>query len=183
MIWLQRILGFLVGFGCLLGVVFLVATTFGWDRIWERLAGAPDLGIVEFEGLGKHSSPNQALICPDGVCKDEDRDLASPLYSVSAAQLRARMIEAVAQADDIERLDDDSDPLRLRYLARSRLMRFPDTVDMAFYNMGDDRSTLAIYSRAQIGKSDLGANMARVKKWLATIEDIALNEKTAKPKQ
>ena len=176
MIWLQRILGFFVGFGCLLGVVFLVATTFGWDNIWEKLVGPPDMGVVEFEGLGKRSSPNQALVCPDGVCKDDDRDLSSPLYSVDAAQLRARVIEAMTTVSDAERLDDDSDPLRLRYLTRSRLMRFPDTTDIAFYNMGDGRSTLAIYARAQIGKTDFGANLARVKKLLAAIDDITINE-------
>ncbi|EFL91031.1 conserved hypothetical protein [Ahrensia sp. R2A130] len=164
-------------------MAFLVATTFGWDRIWEQLAGPADLGIVEFEGLSKNSSPNQALICPDGVCKDDDRDLASPLYSVDAQQLRARMIDAVAQTTDVERLDDDSDPLRLRYLARSRLMRFPDTIDMAFYNMGDSRSTLAIYSRAQVGKTDFGANLARVKKWLAAIRDISIEETATKPEK
>jgi uncharacterized protein (DUF1499 family) len=32
--------------------------------------------------------------------------------------------------------------------------------------VGDSRSTLAIYSRSQLGRSDLGVNLARIERWL-----------------
>ena len=50
-------------------------------------------------------------------------------------------------------------------------MRYPDTVDVLVLPAEGGRSTVAIYSRSQIGRSDLGANLARIRRWL---EDPAL---------
>ena len=58
MLWLSRILTFLIGFGALWGVVFLVVTTYGWEKVWASIHGSPDLGAVEFEGLAKGPKPN-----------------------------------------------------------------------------------------------------------------------------
>ena len=52
-----------------------------------------------------------------------------------------------------------------RYLQRSRLMSFPDTIDVRFIAIDNDRSTLAIYSRSQIGRSDFGVNLERIRLW------------------
>jgi uncharacterized protein (DUF1499 family) len=49
-------------------------------------------------------------------------------------------------------------------------MRFPDTVDIEVLPVGDNQSTLAIYSRSLIGRSDLGVNRARVERWLAKLD-------------
>jgi len=54
---------------------------------------------------------------------------------------------------------------------RSRLMRYPDTVVARIYGAGPGRSMLGLYSRSQIGYSDMGMNRARIERWLAAIDD------------
>ena len=50
-----------------------------------------------------------------------------------------------------------------RYVVRSKRMRFPDTVNVRIFGAGDQGSTLALYSRSQIGYSDMGANEQRLR--------------------
>jgi len=57
-----------------------------------------------------------------------------------------------------------------RFVQYSRLMRFPDTIDVEVFPVGTDQSTLAIYSRSLVGYSDLGVNRARIARWLAALE-------------
>jgi uncharacterized protein (DUF1499 family) len=45
-------------------------------------------------------------------------------------------------------------------------MGFPDTVVVRFFKRPGGRSTLALYSRSQLGKSDFGVNRARIARWL-----------------
>jgi uncharacterized protein (DUF1499 family) len=49
-------------------------------------------------------------------------------------------------------------------------MRFPDTIDVEVVPVGDDKSTLAIYSRSLVGRSDFGVNRARIARWMAALE-------------
>jgi uncharacterized protein (DUF1499 family) len=176
MIWLSRILTFLIGFGALWGVVFLVVTTYGWEKVWLSIHGSPDLGAVEFEGLAKTSKPNQALICPDNICADDGRDQVSPIYGTDVDTLRRALIRSLEQEIGLERVDDDSDPMRLRYVQRSRLLRFPDTIRIQFYPQDDGgSSTLALYSQSQIGSSDFGVNLQRANRWLNRLKDLEKN--------
>ena len=173
MLWLSRILTFLIGFGALWGVVFLVVTTYGWEKVWASIHGSPDLGTVEFEGLAKGPKPNQALICPEGLCAEGASDRVSPVYTVGVEQLSAALTKTLEQEAGLERVDDGSDPLRMRYVQRTRLMRFPDTIRIQFYPLEDGAaSTLALYSQSQIGTSDFGVNLQRANRWLGRLKDL-----------
>ena len=172
MIWLYRILAFLIGFAALWGVIFLVATTYGWEKVWPYFFGPADMGDVQFEELAKGPKPNQALVCPDGICKDEDRDRTSPIYALTAADLSAKFLTSLQSETSLERVDDKSDPLRMRFIQRSRLMRYPDTIRIQFFAMGEKTSTLALYSQSQIGTSDFGVNRARLNRWLRRLSEF-----------
>ena len=56
-----------------------------------------------------------------------------------------------------------------RFIQYTRLMRFPDTIDVQVLPVGDNQSTLAIYSRSLVGRNDFGVNRARVERWLAAL--------------
>lgn len=66
----------------------------------------------------------------------------------------------------VERLAVDEETLTERWVQRSRVMRFPDTVNVRFVDLGEGRSTLALYSRSQLGSDDMGVNRARIERWL-----------------
>ena len=151
-------------------VLVIVAAFFvlGPDRIWG-VFGTPDLGPVDFETLSRRSSPNDALVCPPGLCKAAS-DLSSPVFEVDARQLREAMINALASRPRLSLVNCDDTTLTDRYVQRSALVGFPDTIVIRYINQPEGRSTLAIYSRSQIGYGDMGVNRARIERWLQELK-------------
>lgn len=151
-------------------VLVIVATFLVLDpnRFWG-VFGKPDLGPVDFETLHRRSSPNDALACPAGLCKS-DSDLAPPLFAINASDLREAMIKALASEPRLSLVHSDHTTLTDRYVQRSALMGFPDTIVVRYINQPEGRSTLAIYSRAQIGCGDMGVNRVRIERWLAELK-------------
>ena len=56
-----------------------------------------------------------------------------------------------------------------RFVQYTRLMRYPDTIDVEVMPAGDGQSTLALYSRSLVGRKDFGVNRARLRRWLAAL--------------
>ncbi len=156
------VIGGAVALLALLGIAGYLAL--GPERIW-RLAGPPDLGEVAFETLERRSTPNDALACPPGICAAAS-DLAPPVFAMGARELRMAFRAAIGSEPLLERVAEDEAALSERYVQRSRWMRFPDTVVVRFYDLGEGRSTLALYGRSQIGHGDWGVNRARIERWL-----------------
>ena len=156
----------------LLILAALIAAYFAWgpERVWA-LFGPADLGPVEFETLARRSTPNDALACPPGICQAQS-DLTPPEYAVSAADLRLAFAKAIAPEPRLTAIASDDAALIDRYIQRSALMRYPDTIVVKFFDLPDGRSTIALYSRSQLGKSDLGVNRARIERWLAKLGEI-----------
>ena len=48
-------------------------------------------------------------------------------------------------------------------------MGFPDTINVKVVPTQDGGSAVLIYSRSQIGKGDMGVNLARVDRWIGLI--------------
>jgi hypothetical protein len=69
----------------------------GW--LWDAVFGPVDQGPVRFDTLRRRSWPNDALVCPPGLCSAK-ADIVPPLYSVSAEELRRRLAAVI--------LDDDA---------------------------------------------------------------------------
>lgn len=146
----------------------------GWrkalDRFWQTVFGPPDLGPVDFARLQRSRSPNDALVCPKGFSPQAVPDEEPPVFPVPASRLRALVAEVALSEPDTVRVA--SAGAQDRYLVRTRLMRFPDTVVVEVMECGADRSTLALSSRSQIGRSDLGVNRRRLARWLSGIEAL-----------
>lgn len=163
----------IIGAG-LAAVVALIAGAFlifGPARIWS-LFGPADLGSVIFEQLERRTTPNDALACPQGLCKAKS-DVTSPLFKSSARDLRAAFEKVIASEVEIVQVDSNEEVLTDRYIQRSRLMQFPDTVVVRFLDQPAGQSTLAIYSRSQLGESDLGVNRQRIERWLEKLTNAA----------
>jgi uncharacterized protein (DUF1499 family) len=143
---------------------FLIA---GPDRVWS-LFGPADLGPVAFETLQRRSTPNDALACPPNVCGAK-ADIVPPIYAVGAADLARAFDKAVASEPRLTLVATSDQGASRRYIQRSRLLGFPDTIVVRFFERAGGHSTLALYSRSQLGKGDLGVNRARIERWLAEI--------------
>jgi uncharacterized protein (DUF1499 family) len=162
-----------VTFIALLAAFFIA----GPERIWA-LFGPPDLGPVNFETLKRRTSPNDALACPPQLCTARS-DIAPPVFAVSAPELAQAFAKAVATEPLVEMVASDDKGFSARYIQRTRVMRFPDTVNVRFIDLGEGRSTIALYSRSQLGESDFGENRARIQRWLSKLEKVAPPVKSA----
>ncbi|MBK8160881.1 MAG: DUF1499 domain-containing protein [Rhodospirillaceae bacterium] len=125
-----------------------------------------DTDFIDFSTLTRSSTPNDALACPAGSCPAKV-DLVTGTVPLAAATLSAKVVETLSREPRTELVARDASGLKLVFVQRSRLFRFPDTVNIAITPVGGDAAGLAIYSRSNYGHGDLGVNAARVLDWLA----------------
>lgn|GEM_PF-388617 len=143
----------------------------GIDDAYALVFGPADQGPVDFTSLRRTSAPHDALACPEGACGDARIDIVTATYPIAGSALRG-IVREVASLQPGTRIVysarwEEED----RYVVRSRLLRFPDTVNVRIFGAGDEGSMLALYSRSQIGYSDMGVNERRLRSWLAAIEE------------
>ena len=136
----------------------------------SRLAIEP----VEWATLTRSSTPNDALICPAGHCPHARVDREPPTYAIEPSALLARLREIVrAEAHTVE-LPNSAGDRTARFIQYTPLMRYPDTIDLAVLPVANGSAaggtTLALYSRSLIGRSDFGVNRARLERWLAALD-------------
>lgn len=131
----------------------------------ETVFGPVKREPVDFPSLELKTSPNQFLVCPEGLCRAEPH-LVPPEFSVPPEELRAAWMEMALAQNGVTLLDADEAQRQDTFEALTPLVNFPDTITVRFLPTGENGSTLAIYSRSHYGHSDLGANEKRIRKWL-----------------
>lgn len=156
---------YIVAFIFILGIAVLLFFR-SPETFWELVIGDPDLGHVDFPTLKKNRRPNQFLLCPKEVCKNETPDAEPPVFKMTKERLKTSFTQALG-TESRSTVDDAGDGLR--FIMRSPIFRFPDTISVEFFDI-QGGATLAIYSRAQIGYRDFGANEKRVRRWISTLE-------------
>jgi uncharacterized protein (DUF1499 family) len=112
-------------------------------------------------------NPNWYRLTPDTAATERDasRDSSSPVFDVDVSQLAAAF-DKVARADkQVEVLAGAADDGFATYVQRSTFFAFPDYASVTFVAVPSGGSTFSIFSRSQYGKSDLGVNEKRVKRW------------------
>jgi uncharacterized protein (DUF1499 family) len=143
----------------------------GIDDAYVLVFGPADRGPVDFERISRTSAPHDALACPEGACGEARVDIVTPVYPVDGARLRAILREVARGQPGTQLVYSARWEEADRFIVRSRIMRFPDTVNARVFGAGEGRSTLALYSRSQIGYSDMGVNKERLRRWLAEIDE------------
>jgi uncharacterized protein (DUF1499 family) len=130
-----------------------------------------DIGPVNWSTLTRHATPNDALVCPASHCPNAKPDAEPKIYSLAPAELLAKLKRIALAEPDATELTCGADCDRAaRILQHTRLMRFPDTIDIEVIAVTDNQSTLAVYSRSLIGRSDFGVNRARIDRWLGALD-------------
>lgn len=149
--------------------VVLVFVLTGPERFWSSL-GEPDLGAASFEQLERRASPNDALACPQDICT-ASADIRPALYPATTRELRIAFAKVIASEPRMTTVDASETALTDRYIQRTEWLGFPDTIVVQFFDRPDGQSTLAIYSRSQLGESDFGANKIRIERWLSKLAE------------
>lgn len=77
----------------------------------------------------------------------------------------AARLDSVARAEGAGLIAGDLAEGHATYVARTRIMGFPDAVSIRLHAEGD-ATRIDIFSRSRFGESDLGVNSARVARWI-----------------
>ncbi len=125
---------------------------------------------MDFATLKLSRKPNQFLVAPSGLCQMAEPHADSPVFALTPPELMQR-IEALAAGEARVAVSGKaSDGLAATFVARSKVFRFPDIIDVAVQPHKDGGATVAIYSRARYGVRDFGVNRARIENWISRLK-------------
>jgi uncharacterized protein (DUF1499 family) len=148
----------------LLAALFLLR-----ERIWSLLADPYVERPVDFVGIMPPRWPNRYLVCPEDLCRHGRPDALAPVYAMPARLLRQSILAFADREPDLQIIQQAQDGYYMRFLQRTAFMRFPDIVAVLIVPIDAEHATLAICSYSLLGYGDMGANQARVERWLAAL--------------
>lgn len=118
--------------------------------------------------IERTGQPNDALVCPPDRCTAEP-DKPPPEFDLPANEVFEAWLTVVKSEPRTTLIADDPDQLLVNVEQRSRLFGFVDTISARVLPIGDARSSIAVYSRSNVGYWDLGVNKGRVDSWLEAL--------------
>lgn len=128
----------------------------------------PDRWHVDPLAAARTGKPNDYLVAPEGMAA-APVDRALGVLGEAPARLMARFDRVARAAPRTAIVGGSVDALHITYVQRSALFGFPDYVSVRAVPVPGGAS-LAIWSRARYGYSDLGVNKARVERWLEALD-------------
>lgn len=134
-------------------------------------AGLPPAEPLEFASLVLPRSPNTCLATPGW--HPGFRHVQTSLYPVSPERLHAVVAGMAAAQPRTFAYGEWAPRHQSQWVERSGLMNYPDIIVAEAVAAPDGGSGLFLYSRSLFGWSDLGANRARVERWLAALASAA----------
>lgn len=96
-------------------------------------------------------------------------DRVSPVFPVPLAELERAWLALAAALPRFELVRREEAAHRYDYVARSRVLGFPDDIAVQFVALGGATASLAIASRSRYGYYDFGVNPQRVDALLAAL--------------
>jgi uncharacterized protein (DUF1499 family) len=137
-------------------LVALVAVAVIGAAVYFRTAAMPpEVWHVDPAAVTPPASPNFEL-------RTGDR---APVFDAGPDVMAAR-IDAIATAEGAEMIAGDLAEGHMTYVARTRIMGFPDAVSIRLVPVASG-TRVEIFSRSRFGYSDMGVNAARVERWIA----------------
>jgi len=149
-----------------LALLFILRFTPLWDSILSSGSFKP----VDFNTLSLPKKRNWILVCPEGFCPLANSPRTAPVFDRQSTQLADQLKEIILSEGNATVRDDTG--VTLDVVIRTPILRWPDLVSISYVELPDNLSSIAIFSRSIYGRSDLGANKARIKRWLEKLEAL-----------
>ena len=146
--------------------------------VWVRTAPLPpDRHHLDPVDAPAPSTPNHHRLLPAGSALPgpgiTQAPVWAPVWAMTAEALMAEFDRVAMASPRVTRLAGSVDAGHVTYVARSRIWGFPDLVSVRSIALPEaedgPRATLAAFSRARFGQSDLGVNRARMEAWIAAL--------------
>jgi uncharacterized protein (DUF1499 family) len=137
--------------------------------------------ILDLHSLTPPKTPNWHLAAP-AAWHHPHAQATSPTFDVPVEVLREAVMAVAAQEPRCTLLTLDTAARQAEFEQRSRLFGFPDRIVAEFVELGEGGSSLALYSRALKGHSDMGVNRKRVERWLDALPEAVSRLRSAAPR-
>lgn len=137
-------------------VVAILAAGLGAALYFRTASMPPEAWHVDPAAATPPESPNFEL-------RTGDR---APVIDAAPDVVAAR-IDAIATSERARMIGGDLAEGHMTYVARSRIMGFPDAISVRLVPVGEGGTRMEVFSRARFGYSDMGVNAARVARWVA----------------
>ena len=112
-------------------------------------------------------TPNSYRVAPADAAVEADAVAA--VHAMSASDLAAAFDRIARASDRVDVVGGSPADHFVTYVQTSALFGFPDYISVRFIELDEGQSTLSVFSRSRLGKSDLGVNKKRVESWLAQL--------------
>ncbi|MCR9213450.1 MAG: DUF1499 domain-containing protein [Proteobacteria bacterium] len=154
----------------LIAVILVVLAILRLTPFWDEMLPAGTIESPDFASLTPPATPNWYLVCPSEKCLNISAQSEAPDFDVPAERLR-KVVTAMVQSLPNATLVEET-PTRLYVVDRTAYVRWPDHVVIEILPVGENASTLIIFSRSQYGRSDFGENKSRVERWLSRLDRL-----------
>lgn len=144
-------------------IAIIVIIILGWLALF--LTRQTILSQIDFKTLKTPTRPNWYLVCPKDLCEGKQQQV-SPVFKISLQQLQTAWTHLIAKQPRVTKIASNIDNTQMTYIQRSRIMHYPDTINIRLIAINPNESTIAIYSASHYGYSDMGVNKHRVQSWL-----------------
>jgi hypothetical protein len=153
----------------IVGILIAIGALVWEGSTLETLLPIRAVPVVDFASLQRTSTPNQYLLCPEGMCVT-DTDGQAPVFDMPAERLQGLWELMIKDEPRVQEVQRDLAAKQVDYVQRTRFFRFPDLVTVRFVPVSETQSTLAIYARSIYGMGDMGVNRERVLDWLTKLQ-------------
>lgn len=126
---------------------------------------------IEFHDLRRGLLPNDCLVLPEGFQAVARPDFASPTFAAAPKDLVQTVKEIATDRPDTTLVHETIGSHRLELVRRSRIFRFPDHITIQAFPAAGGGSSLAIYSAAKFGITDLGVNRRQTQALLDALKE------------
>jgi len=137
--------------------------------------------IRDLRSLQPPKSPNWHFAAPESWSQPHAA-AQSPRFDVPVAVLREALVAVAAREPRCTLLNLEKEARQAEFEQKSRLFGFPDRIVVEFVELGEGRSTLAVYSRSLTGHYDFGVNRKRVERWLDALPEAISRLRSAAPR-
>lgn len=132
----------------------------------RKLFGPGEISAIDFAELVTTGETDEYLVCPLYLCLSTEPDAEPREFDVQANRLRAILLEYIDHQSSVKMLGFDPVHQQFDFSDQDPTMRLPDIITIKIIELGEQRSTLAIYSRSVSGFTRDGANKRRVDHWM-----------------
>jgi hypothetical protein len=152
------------------------AILWGWNSLMTRSLIFLGLAAAVVSGL---AVTMRMIPMPAKVWHVDPADVTPPstpnyvLMRGEGARIRkgnvtdvSTIIDRTARSEGAQLIGGSVEKGHMTYVARTRIMGFPDAVSIKVTPAGDGQVRIEVFSRSRFGYSDMGVNNARVARWL-----------------